>query len=333
MKFTIRFVDQIVGVFIILALGVLIFVIFMLGSSQRWFSRDYQFKSYFTSAAGLSDNMAVQYKGFTIGHVKSFVLANDDRVEVVFTVFDTYVSRVTDGSLVEVLVSPIGLGNQFIFYPGLGTERVAEGAIIPAVNSREGKQLLAKGLASVPGRDDGINIIMTRAGTMMETVNNVLLEIEEAITGSERTVLGRTLGDVEAAAGGLQNTVGDIGDLIRSVIAQINPILANVNNLTGKINDPNSTITKILDSDSDVYANLVTSLESISGTLKNLEKTTDFIPAQLPQVAALISELRTTLGTVEDVLVALTNNPLLKNGVPGHIETKAGGVSPRDISF
>jgi ABC-type transporter Mla subunit MlaD len=174
---------------------------------------------------------------------------------------------------------------------------------------------------------------MNRAGTMLETVNNVLSELEEALAGTDRTALGRTIGDVEASVGGLQNTIEDIGTLIRSITAQVNPILANVNDLTGKINDPNSSITKILDADSDVYMSLVNSLEAVSGTLQNLEKTTEFIPAQLPQVAALISELRITLGTVEDVLVSLTNNPLLKNGVPEHVETKAGGVSPRDISF
>ena len=122
MKLMIRFADQIVGAFIILALGALIFVIFMLGSSQRWFSRDYNFKTYFTSASGLSQNMPIQYKGFTIGHVKSINLADDDRVEVEFTIFDTYIERVKNGSLVEVSVSPLAAlgGNQFLFYPGLG---------------------------------------------------------------------------------------------------------------------------------------------------------------------------------------------------------------------
>jgi ABC-type transporter Mla subunit MlaD len=168
---------------------------------------------------------------------------------------------------------------------------------------------------------------------MMETVNNVLLEVEEAITGSDRTSLGRTLGGVEIAAGDLRNTIEDIDALIRTVKVQIDPILTDIGDLTAKVTDPNSSVTKILDADSDIYTSLVASLNSISGTLQNLEKTTGFIPAQLPQVAALISELRTTLGTVEDVLVSLTNNPLLKNGVPQHIETKAGGVSPRDISF
>jgi phospholipid/cholesterol/gamma-HCH transport system substrate-binding protein len=333
MKFTIRFVDQIVGVFIIVALGVLVFVIFMLGSSQRWFSKDYQYKSYLTSASGLGNNMAVQYKGFTIGHVKSFDLSDDDRVEVVFTIFDTYVSRVTEGSLVEVLVSPIGLGNQFMFYPGNGTEQVAEGSVIPALNSREGKMLLAKGLAVMPNRDEGLNYIMTQVNTVLETVQNVLAELDEAFDGNDRTSLGRIVGNAETAVGGISPFIEDLDAQIKSVIARLTPILANIDGLMVKVTAPDGSVSKILDADSDVYMNLVSSLKSVSGTLQNLEKTTAFIPEQLPQVAALIAEIRVTIGTVEDVLVSLTNHPLLKNGIPEHVETKAGGVSPRDISF
>jgi phospholipid/cholesterol/gamma-HCH transport system substrate-binding protein len=68
---------------------------------------------------------------------------------------------------------------------------------------------------------------------------------------------------------------------------------------------------------------LVKTLDSLSGIMRNLEKTTDFVPAQLQ--AVLIS--------VEDVLLALTNNPLLKRGVPERRETNTGGSYTRDLEF
>jgi phospholipid/cholesterol/gamma-HCH transport system substrate-binding protein len=337
MKFTIRFADQIVGALIILGLGALIFVVFMLGSNQRWFSRDYQFKSYFSSASGLSDNMSVLYKGFTIGHVKSFDLADDDRVEVWFTVFDTYISRVRWGSVVEVIQSPIGLGSQFFFYPGVGPDLVEEGELIPAINSPEGKRFLADGMVSIPDRDDSISIIMNRANTLLDTLNNVLAQVQEAFEGTDRTTLGRTLGDVEMAAAGIQSMTETLPaavlDSIYSITGQLEPILADLNEVSAKLVAPDGTVSAVLDSQGEVYTRLVDSLNSISGTLRNLERTSEFIPSQLPQVAVLLSDLQTTLRTAEDVLTALTNNPLLKNGIPPRVETRTGGTSPRDISF
>jgi phospholipid/cholesterol/gamma-HCH transport system substrate-binding protein len=340
MKFTIRFADQVVGVFIIIALGALVFVIFMLGSSQRWFSRDYYFKTYFSTAAGLSSNMAVQFKGFTIGHVKSFDLTEDDRVEVRFSIFDTYISRVRQGSLVEILVSPIGLGNQFIFFPGLGSELVAEGELIPDVDSPEGAAALAGGLAYIPRHEDSITVILNRAGVLLESANVVMLDIDEVLSqvsgafeGASDTTLGRTMGEVETAVKGIQVLPENINETLDTLMAQIRPILENLNGISEKLNAADGTVTAVLDSRGPVYTNLVKSLNSVSGTLVNLEKTSAFLPAQVPQLAVLISDLRNAVKKAEDVLVALANNPLLRGGVPQSAETRTGGTNIRDIDF
>jgi phospholipid/cholesterol/gamma-HCH transport system substrate-binding protein len=335
MKLTIRFADQIVGALIILALGILIFVIFMLGSSQRWFSRDYNFRTYFNSATGLSQNMAVLYRGFTIGRVRNIRLAEDDRVEVHFTIFDTYIDRVRNGSLVEILISPIGGlgGNQFMFYPGTGVELVSEWSLIPAVSSTEGKRLQAIGLAIRPERDDSLNNILNRAGTLLSTLNDTIAEFQ----GSDQSDLGRIVRNMGTASAGLPAIVEkfpqDLAQRLDSLVAQIEPTLDNLHLLSDKLADPEGSLMLVLDSSGEVYTDLSDSLNSISLTLRNLEKTSDFIPSQLPQVAALLSELHTALKTAEDVLVALTNNPLLKRGIPEHREVQAGGMRSRDVEF
>jgi phospholipid/cholesterol/gamma-HCH transport system substrate-binding protein len=339
MKFTVRFADQVVGALIIIGLAALIFVVFMLGSNQRWFSRDYVFSSYFSSAAGLNKNMPVLYKGMKIGYVKSFDLTDDDRVEVIFTVFDTYISRVRYGSVIELIQNPIGLGSQFLFYSGQG-EQLEEGGLVPVINSPEGKQLQAAGLAVVPEQDDTISIILNRAGSFLDVLNTTLGQVTDAFEGTDQTSLGRTLGDVELAAAGLKDMsetlpdrLGESIQTINSFIGQLEPILANLQTFSAKMADPNGTVSAVLDADGVVYTNLTKSLEHISGTLRNLERTSEFIPSQLPQAAMLISDLRTALKTAEDVLIALTNNPLLKNGIPPRVETRTGGTSPRDIPF
>ena len=120
MKFKIRFADQIVGFFIVLSLVSLAFVIVMLGKSQRWFVKDVSFSTILQSAGGLSKNMAVQYRGFTIGNIKNFYLNDNDEVEVIFSIYKEYKDKVKKGSIVEMMISPVGLGNQFLFHAGRG---------------------------------------------------------------------------------------------------------------------------------------------------------------------------------------------------------------------
>jgi phospholipid/cholesterol/gamma-HCH transport system substrate-binding protein len=355
MKFKIRFADQIVGFFIILALASLIFVIVMLGRSQRWFAKDFSYHTSFPSAAGLSKNMAVLYKGFTIGNVQSFALAENDQVGVVFRIQDLYVDRVKNGSMVELMVSPIGLGNQFLFHAGKGEGLMADGEFIPAVGSSEAMRLVILGLADDPRHDDSISLLLNRVSSVMDAVNRTIFQVNEAITtGTDTTAIGRIVGGVDRTVAGIETIPGtvnrtagallndvdellaDIDDVKRALddeLNRINPILADLNTLTSGLANPDGLVMSALDTSGPLYTSLVDSLNSVSGILDNLDRTTAFIPGQMPALAGVITDLRVTLKTAEDVLVALTNNPLLRKGIPEKVEVQSSGTSPRDIQF
>jgi phospholipid/cholesterol/gamma-HCH transport system substrate-binding protein len=348
MRFRIRFADQIVGVFIIVALAAIIFVVFMLGSKQRWFVKDPTFKTYFQSGAGLGENMAVIYKGFTIGNIKSFKLTEDDEVEVVFSIYNEYDSRVREGSLVDLNVSPIGLGNQFLFYPGLGEEVVAEGAYIPTVSSPQGQTFIQLNISSVPAKNDSISNILSQVDTLTRELNVVLTEVEKAVVGTDTSSLGRTLGGVETLITGLPGTIdttlGTVTGVItvlqseltklladvQPLLAGVQPILSDVNALTSKLNEPDGLVYSALDTEGPVYTSLVSALDSVTGILKDLDSTTDLLPAQIP---GLLLDVRSALKMVNDLLVSLENNPLLKKGIPTQVQTQSSGTNPRDVGF
>ena len=326
MKFKIRFVDQIVGFFIILALASLVFVILMLGKSQRWFARDVSFHTLLPTAGGLSKNMAVQYKGFTIGSVKNFYLAENDNVEVIFTIFEEYSDRVRQGAMVELDASPIGLGNSFFLHAGKG-DILEEGSFVPVVGSAQAMELVRQGFADEPKADEGISYIINMA-------SSVLAQLDEALgPGSDVTEIGQIVGSLSRTVSGLEEIPPSLNELIAGLNADLAPVLENLDKLTTELNRPDGLIYTVLDTDKDVYNGLVDILTSVSAILNNLERTTDFIPGQLPQIAALLMDLRVTLQSAEDVLTALVNNPLLRGGVPGKIETGDNNTGPRNIRF
>jgi phospholipid/cholesterol/gamma-HCH transport system substrate-binding protein len=329
MKFSIRFADKIVGTLVVLAIAMLIVVIFMLGKSQRWFAKDYQYKSFFNSARGLSVNMNVQYKGFTIGHVKKIVLADDDMVEVRFTIFDEHSHRVKEGSIVELQSSPIGLGNSFVFYPGKGKKVLDEGSVIPELTSLQAAMLIKTGLADAPVNEDSIGNIINQVTVLIETVNQSL---------------GKILGDAEIAIASvssvLQNLSGQINPILTNVETltgglntQIPPVISNVKTLTDQLAAPQGTVMTILDNNGPVLSSITDILNSITSIMGSLDKAIDFVPAQLPQIAILLSNLQSTLVEAEKMIIALNNNPLLKGGVPELKETGPGAATPRDLDF
>jgi phospholipid/cholesterol/gamma-HCH transport system substrate-binding protein len=301
MKFKIRFADQIVGFFIVVALVSLIVVIFLLGRAQRWFSRDYYYKTYAASASGLSENMPVIYKGFTIGTVKKFDLTTSNEVEVIFTIQDKYSDRAKFGSLIEIQGNALGIGgSQFLFYPGLG-EALNENDIVPMVDSVEGKDLLARGLAVIPYRDDTISILIAKANLLLDDLHTML----ESVNTGTGTPLGETLTNIKKST----------DELI--------PTVANLRMISGEFA---GGVPGMVDS-------LEASLVDLAGILNHVEEATGYLPGEMPQIISMISELRASILAAEDVLIALRNNPLLRNGIPEHAETDAAGTNPRNISF
>jgi len=333
MKFKIRFADQIVGFFIIFSLVSLVFVIIMLGKSQRWFSKDVSFNALLYTAGGLSKNMAVQYKGFTIGNVKTFYLTENDNVIVTFIIFEEYRDRVRKGSMVEIAESPVGLGNKFLFYAGNG-DILDEGSLLPVVGTAQAVELVRQGLAEEPKAGDSITAIMNKVNAILDDVNLVTTQIGEALgVGSNETEIGKIIGSLQNTMTGAEDIPYSITRTINEIRSDIGPILENINIMITELNNPDGLLYTVLDTDKDVYTNLVKSLTSVSAILDNLERTTEFIPAQLPQLAGLIMDLRVTMKTAEDLMTALTNNPLLKGGVPGRLEPEDSGTNPRNIQF
>jgi len=299
MKFKMRYADQLVGILVIVALLSLIVVIFLLGKTQRWFSKNYDFKTYATTASGLSRNMDVVFKGIPIGKVKNFDLLDDDRIEVIFSIQDQYMNRVKDGSLVEVIESPVGLGNKFFFYSGLGGT-LEEGDFIPMIGSPEGKALIALGITDIPAKDDFIADLTDKLGTILDELQLTMGGLNVATSERAATALGQ--------------------------------IIANVQELTAGLNGPNG-IGKVLSGEGDGINSLEATLVSLAGTLDNVEKATSRLPREMPQIFSLVSEARTAVVTAQDVLTSLRNNPILRGGIPEHAEIDSSGTNPRDITF
>jgi phospholipid/cholesterol/gamma-HCH transport system substrate-binding protein len=336
MKLMIRFADKIVGALIIIAVGILVFVVFMLGSSQRWFIRDNDYYTYFNSASGLSQNMPVLYKGFTIGRVKSIKFnLDEDRVDVQFSIFKEYTDKVKMGSRVELVSSPISAlgGNQFLFHPGRGLEKepLPLGTVIYPANSPEARNQPDKDLVSAPPQDDTI-------GNIISQVNQILVKVNGALGGDgvyEENKIKTVVDSIVVSITEIQKLIEKLSsDLdIESLMVQLKPTIGNLRELSDKFKEPDNAVMSFLNSEGDLYGNLEKTLEAASGTLQQLEGTMGDIHSQTPQLAATFDKLLTAMKSVNQVLESVKNNPLLKRGVPEQTETKAGGSSARNMEF
>lgn len=339
MKFKIRYADQIVGILAITAIVALVLVILLLGSKQRWFAKDYDFTTTFESATGMTVGMPIQYKGFTIGKIKSIGLNRDNEVDVKFVIFDTYYDRAKDGSVVELIINPIGLGNSFQFHPGNGASLIAEHSYIPRSDSADGKARIDAGLVTIPKRDDTISNVIAQINPLLTNINETLAQLNGAFKGTGKgpladtmTGTATTITNIAGITTKLNGSKDEMIDNVNAAIANVEKITANFESLSEQIKQPGG-VPKLIDPDGTMVASIAGSLKAVEGTLNNVEDSSSILKSQVPQIARLIEDLRIALVKGQDVLEALRNNPILKNGVPERVQSDSSGTNSRNIEF
>ncbi len=326
MKFRIRYADQIVGVLAIVAILALVFTIFMLGSRQRWFARNYHFATTFESAGGLSVGMPIQYKGFTLGKIESITLNDADRVDVGFYVYDTYYDRVREGSVIELIVNPIGLGNQFLLHPGTGETVLAEGSHVPRLDSPEGQACVATGRVVIPPRDDAISNMIAQMNPFLTTLNETLSIVNGAMGGSGSGPLADTMAN---AAGITTKLDGSM----EAILADVSSITANLEKLSEALSDPTGLVPTLVDPDGSLFQSIENSLLAVEGTLGNVEESSELLKLQYPQIARVIEDIRIAIVQGQDVLEGLRNNPLIRGGIPERGKLDPSAANSQTIEF
>ncbi len=359
MKFRIRFAEQIVGVFVLIALLAVAAILILMGANQRWFAKDYFFQSRFVSGQGLKTGMSITLKGFEIGKVDKISLNKENEVEVTFYIFDTYYSKVKPNSVVQLSSSPLGLGgNQLVFHPGKSDGgAVPEYSFIPSLDLPEGKKLVEQDLVAIPEKDDLITGLLDKVEPILENLNKTLLNVNELVQSVNETVEGNNqgpLGDILIQADELtiklnkmiEDTTGTINQASRQIdqlLTRLNAISANVEQTTQafrdptgivpKVLDPKGSIATLLDDDNALYNQIDAILDSVKSTTKQLEEFSGFINNKSPDISSVIDKSKVTLDKGRDVLEGIKNNPLIKGGIPEQKKQPSTFQSYRDEEF
>lgn len=364
MKFRIRHADTIVGAFIVFALVLLGTSLVFAGANQRWFSRNYHFVSLFSSGAGISPGTAIQLKGFQIGKIEAIHLNTENMVDVKFYIYDTYIDKVKENSILELATSPIGLGSQLLLHPGKSENIAKENSLIPNLESEDAKELVDAGLVDVGIKDDTITRLLSNVNPLLETttktianVNKTVTELNKALQGQTDTPLGRIVDNADNTIDKISSSVSNANDLMGSLKSDLPQILSKVDevmlsikvitkNLEGtslafkdptgivtKLLDPKGSLKSFLDDDNKLYDKVNIMINDVKKTLENIQKLSEGLKSEVPKISTIITEGKTTLEKAQDVLEGLKNNPLLKGGIPERKNQESLYDSMREEEF
>jgi phospholipid/cholesterol/gamma-HCH transport system substrate-binding protein len=357
MKLRIRYADQVVGAFVLVAFAMLAFILAAVGSKQRWFARDYRYESRFSSSSGIIAGAPILLAGFQIGRINSLALNDKNQVEVQFVIYDTFVDKVRENSILEVVTSPVGLGTQLLFQPGKSVKVLPERSFIPSYDTPEGRILVEKGLVVRPPKDDTITQLLANVNPLMEDVDKVLVQLNSAMDGTGAGPVAKAIQDAAEAVEGINALVAKLNSSMDAVRPRVDGIVTDAASLTHsastiaadiaqgsdafrdptglipKLLDPKGSLKTILDDNGVLFNRVDNSLASIEGALGNLQDATATLAEQMPQIAATVEETRKAIVSAQDVMEGLKNNPLLRGGIPERVGPQAAPTSLRSTDF
>jgi len=305
MKFKIKFADQVVGLFIILALALFVAIIVLLGMNQRWFAKDYKFKSNFSSASNIAPGTAIMMKGFTVGKIDAVTLNEENTVDVEFHIFDTFYDKVHEYSILELTVSPIGLGSQLLFHPGRGEALLPEGAFIPRMDSPEGEMIIEQELVEIPVKDDTITRLLSGINPLIENVNKTVVTINRTLTEVNRALAGQSAGPL-----------GDIFIDVSDATARLPGVVANVDGVIGGVNDQIAVL----------MAQLSGVVDDVEGIMDQVSSTVSGVDAAIGQVSSVVDQVSGTIAGADSIVAELDKVAVNVEQITANLEATTAAI-------
>jgi len=335
MKFMLRHSDKMVGAFVLAGILFLAGALGFVGINKRWFQSGLEYRSVFCTAEGLSPGLDLKLHGFAIGRVKSLSLEEDNKVEVLFSIFHEYADRIVPGSVVELAVQPLGFGSSLVLYPGInGGQPMPEGSLIPSTDLPVGRALLAEGKVLKPKRRDEIATILgtvpplvDQVSTVISTLDHLLGGLDQKLNGDQNQPGTGLLQTVDGSFKEMDVAVSEIGNLaaqLNSTAAQMEPLLQSLTLFAQQLENPDGLVPTLLGDEGSVaqfFNDDAELYQHLNETLAQLHELMTFMNNSTPEIAILMEETTAALKESEKVMEGLQNNPLLRGGTSPEIET------------
>src|SRR5919112_5036146 len=202
-----------VGIFVLIAIGVLIFLILNASGDINPFSRKLHLKARFSDANGLREGSEVRLAGVRVGKVERIVLLEPSpvpgapRVEAQLTIDSTIDgqpanTRIRSDSTAQQ-GSPSLLGNEMLINITPGTANgtpVQDGAILPSSSSNTVNDFATSGTD-----------LAQRLSKLSDEINGIVRDVKDG-----KGTVGRLFSD-EALYNNLNSTIRETEDVMREI--------------------------------------------------------------------------------------------------------------------
>jgi phospholipid/cholesterol/gamma-HCH transport system substrate-binding protein len=335
MNFKFRHTEKIAGLFVFLAIAILIAGIIMIAVSRKMFVETFPFRTVLSDAAGLSSSTSLNFKGYEIGKVKNFFLNDRNNIDVELAIYEEYLSLIVPGSAIYRQTNPISGATSLVFLLPLpeGDEpvtsddpdsafRLLPESYIPSLDMKEGQKLMEENVIERSG--DSVSIIFDEAKIFFSNLRSefklkkdsfrdffkMLGDFSESLAKNREIFdyLNQLLNPKTGPVFATMEKFSEVSNRLATSVSKLEEMLENYKN-------PDGLMLKMFQVDKN---RMDQSIDNLNHNLVTLQKMLQSMSDQSPLIADVLDKTRKTLE-------ALNNNPFLRRGISQ--EGKAGNTS------
>lgn|GEM_PF-272804 len=351
MNYRLKYANQFVVSFVIMALIVIGVAIIFVAFQQKIFEKKLSYNTKLSDGTGLSAQTQLLYKGFEIGRVKKFSLSKDGWIVVYLKIYQRYSNLIVTGSVINRLTSPLTGKTQLEFFQNnSSTKLIEEGGLIESSDTPEGLVIyreLSTGKSSDMitsiitnldrfiqelGKDNNqdkgslfrllyflANVSQEASKSMME-INKMLNEVNSFASN-----LNKDNNADQGAIFRLLNNAADASVKINKEIEAVDTLIKGLTVFIEEYQNPDSLLVRMIDpSGNNIITPIRNTLETLNMNLKETQQILVFLNRQKPELSILLNQINEALTRAQKTLDALNNNPLLKSGIPPKKQSTSG---------
>ncbi len=335
MHFRIQHWDRYVGIFVILALLILLATLVFVARGQKWFEKRYYYRAVFAKVQGLKSGTPVTISGMEVGSVKSFRLNPQGKVEVQLEVMESYKNFLRADSQVTIASALLG-GKTVEISMGSPTQPPAvEGQILSSQEPKELTDILKEIDVQTPLRkvDESLENVKSLTAklnspegelfTIMKNVQFITTQLKEG-QGTAGAILRdkKIYDEIAATAASANRSAAHVEQITQKTAEAVDELPAILRQVHGRIQE----IQSILNDVKTVTAELSPIVENVKRTTaegppiaenvkditRDVRDITGDVKKTTPELPELVDQTQGAIAGADKIIAGIQNHWLLR---------------------
>jgi phospholipid/cholesterol/gamma-HCH transport system substrate-binding protein len=289
MHFRIKHFDRFVGIFVILALILIVVTLVFVGRERRWFEKRYHYTVAFNKVPGLKARTPVTISGMEVGTVQSLRLNRQNKVELTLEVLATYRDYIRKDSQATIASALIGGKTVDITVGSSDQPPLPEGANIPSLEPKELSDILKEVDVKAP---------LKKLDDALENVKSITQRLNDP-----QGELFTLLKNVEFVTAQLKNGQGNVGAILqdKKMHSEISVAVESIRRSAANIEEVTQNASQVSRELPKMVSEVDRAIKEVPKILDEVKKTTSDLPRVMGDLQKAAEEAPAIAKNVKEI--------------------------------